>query len=79
MKKLLFLSFIFAAMFLIGSVENVSAQRAGSMVWRGTVDDNVELRIRRQNVQVITRGGREYGNGNYDFDGSGMNRNSENE
>ncbi len=74
MKKLFFVFAVFAAMFLIGNVEDVKAQ---SVVWRGTVDDVVELRIRRQNVEVRTISGRTYNNGNYDFDGGGMNRNSD--
>ncbi|CAN5575442.1 hypothetical protein BH20ACI4_BH20ACI4_16250 [soil metagenome] len=74
MKKIFFVFAVFAAMFLVGSVNDVKAQ---SVVWRGTVDDVVELRIRRQNVRVITISGRTYNNGSYDFDGGGMNRNSD--
>ena len=74
MKKIFFGFAVFAAMFLIGNVEDVKAQ---SVVWRGTVDDVVELRIRRQNIQVRTISGRTYNNGSYDFDGGGINRNSD--
>lgn len=77
MKKIFFVFAVFAAMFLIGNVENVNAQRNGSVVWRGTVDDVVELTIRRQSVRVRTISGRTYGKGSYDFNGSGMNRNSD--
>jgi hypothetical protein len=75
MKKIFFVFAVFAAMFLVGNAKDVKAQ---SVVWRGTVDDVVELRIRRQNVQVRTISGRTYNNGSYDFDGGGMNRNSDN-
>ena len=75
MKKILFLSAVFAAFLFIG---NVSEAKAQSVVWRGTVDDTVELTIRRQRVIVNTVSGRPYGNGDYDFDGGGMNRNSDN-
>lgn len=74
MKKILFLSAIFAAFVFIGSARETNAQ---SVVWRGTVDDTVELTIRRRNVSVNTLQGRQYGDGNFDFDGGGMNRNSE--
>ncbi len=77
MKKILFLSTIFAALVFVGNVKEVNAQRNGSVTWRGTVDDVVELVIRRQNVRVRTLSGTEYNNGSYDFDGGGMNRNSE--
>ena len=75
MKKLLFLSAFFAAFIFIGGAVETNAQ---SVVWRGRVDDTVELRIRRQNVQTITTSGQDYGDGRFDFDGGGMNRNSDN-
>lgn len=78
MKKVFFVFAVFSAMFLIGNVKDVNAQRSGSVVWRGTVDDVVELRIRRQRVELVKISGAPYGNGSYDFDGSGMNRNSNN-
>ncbi len=75
MKKLLFFAAIFTALFFVGNAKNVSAQ---SVIWRGTVDDTVELTIRRQRISVNTLKGRVYRDGNYDFDGGGMNRNSDN-
>lgn len=74
MKKILFLSAFFAAFIFIGSANETNAQ---SVVWRGRVDDTVELRIRRQNVQTVTTSGQDYGDGRFDFDGGGMNRDSE--
>ncbi|MEO6588318.1 MAG: hypothetical protein ABIP06_03225 [Pyrinomonadaceae bacterium] len=78
MKKILFLSTLFAAILFVGNVKNVNAQRNGSVTWSGTVDDVVELTIRRQNVRVRTLSGTRYNNGSYDFDGGGLNRNSDN-
>lgn len=75
MKKILFLSAVFAAFVFIGGASETNAQ---SVVWRGRVDDTVELRIRRQNIQTITVRGQDYADGRYDFDGGGMNRNSDN-
>ena len=77
MKKLLFVFAVFAAMFLIGNVENANAQRDGSMSWSGTVDDVVEIRIRNRNARTRTISGRTYNNDRADFDGR-LNRNSEN-
>lgn len=75
MKKILFFTAFFVAIFFWGNIKNVNAQ---SVVWRGTVDDTVELTIRRQRVNVRTLEGRTYRDGDYDFDGGGMNRNSDN-
>jgi len=74
MKKILFLSAVFAAFLFIG---NVSEAKAQSVVWQGRVDDSVQLTIRRQRVTVTTLSGQDYGDGRYDFDGGGMNRNSD--
>ena len=74
MKKILFLSAFFAAFLFIG---NVSEAKAQSVVWQGRVDDSVQLTIRRQRVTVTTLSGQDYGDGRYDFDGGGMNRNSD--
>ena len=43
MKKIFFVFAVFAAAVLIGGAGEASAQRGGSFVWRGTVDDVVEL------------------------------------
>ena len=39
----------------------------GRLRWRGTVDDDVHLVIRSDNVEVRTIGGSEYNNGTYNF------------
>lgn len=75
MKKFFFVFAVFSAIFLVGNAKDVKAQ---SVVWRGTVDDVVELRIRRQRVEVVKISGAPYGNGSYRFSGGGMNRNSDN-
>lgn len=75
MKKFLFVLFVFAATVLVGNATDAKAQ---SVTWQGTVDDVVELRIRNKRVTVRTVSGRTYNNGSYDFDGGGMNRNSNN-
>ena len=75
MKKILFVFFVFAATVLVGNATDAKAQ---SVVWRGTVDDVVELRIRQKRVTVRTVSGTTYNNGSYNFDGGGMNRNSDN-
>lgn len=74
MKKILFLSSIFAALFFVANLGEAKAQ---SVVWQGRVDDSVQLTIRRQRVTVTTLSGQDYGQGRYDFDGGGMNRNSD--
>lgn len=56
MKKILFAVAFLAAFILLGSTENASAQ-SGSMEWRGTVDDTVQVIIRGRNATTNTLSG----------------------
>lgn len=76
MKKIFFVLAFLSAFILIGGVERASAQD-GSMVWRGTVDDVIEIRIRNRNARTRVVRGKTYTDETYNFNGR-MNRNSEN-
>jgi hypothetical protein len=69
LKKLTFAAFVFTAVVMFASLENVYAQSRTSMEWRGTVDDVVQIRIRGRNVQTTTLTGRTFYDSNYYFDG----------
>lgn len=49
-----------------GRIED-GGRQTGRLRWRGTVDDDVHLVIRNDNVEVRTIGGSEYGNATYNF------------
>jgi hypothetical protein len=69
MKKLKIMSFaviVFAATVFFGNVESARAQ-SGSMEWRGTVDDVVQIRIRNRNARATTLSGREYNDDSFSF------------
>ncbi len=66
----------FAAAVFCGSVETVRAQ-SGSMEWRGTVDDVVQIRIRNRNAQTTTLSGRAYNDENFSFNGRPARRNAD--
>ncbi len=71
MKKLKMTAFavtVFAAAVFFGNVETVRAQ-SGSMEWRGTVDDVVQIRIRNRNARSRTISGRQYNDDNFHFNG----------
>lgn len=71
MKKLQILTFavaVFAATVLFGGAQNTFAQDS-SMQWRGTVDDTVQIRIRRNRADTISISGRPYDDSRYNFDG----------
>lgn len=72
MRNLKMMSFaiaVFAAFVFCGNVETVRAQQSGSMNWRGTVDDVVQIRIRNRNAQTTTLSGRTYNDDNFTFNG----------
>ncbi len=72
MKKSKVMSFaiaVFAAFVFCGNVETARAQRSGSMEWRGTVDDVVQVRIRNRNARATTLSGRAYNDENFSFNG----------
>jgi hypothetical protein len=56
MKKIAFVVAFLAAFIFFGGSENVSAQ-SGSMEWRGTVDDTVQVIIRGRNATTNTLSG----------------------
>lgn len=68
MIKLGIFSFAVFGILLLCGAEPTFAQRSGTLEWRGTVDDRVNLVIRGRNVRVVTLSGQRYGNGNSDFD-----------
>ena len=78
MKNLKLMTFavsIFAAAVFFGNVETIRAQ-SGSMEWRGTVDDVVQIRIRNRNAQTRHVSGREYYDADFSFNGRAPRRNS---
>lgn len=68
LKMMSFAIVVFAAAMFCGSVEAVRAQ-SGSMQWRGTVDDVVQVRIRNRNALAATLSGRAYNDDNFSFNG----------
>jgi hypothetical protein len=56
MKKTLFAIAFLAAVMLFGGSQNTNAQ-SGSMEWRGTVDDTVQVIIRGRNATTNTVSG----------------------
>ena len=68
MKKLAFAIAVLAAIILFGGFENVSAQ-SGSMVWRGTVDDTVQVIIRGRKATTNTLSGSETYDDRANFNG----------
>ena len=71
-----FAAAVFAAVVFFGNVETVRAQRSGSMEWRGTVDDVVQIRIRNRNAQTRNISGRAYYDADFNFDGRAPRQNA---
>lgn len=67
---------VFGAVVFFGNVEAVRAQ-SGSMEWRGTVDDVVQVRIRNRNADTNSISGRAYYDADYNFDGRPPRRNAD--
>ena len=79
MRNLKMMSFaiaVFAAFVFCGNIETVRAQ-SGSMEWRGTVDDVVQIRIRNRNARATTISGRAYNDDNFSFNGRPARRNAD--
>lgn len=74
-----FMTIAFAAVLFFGSIGDVQAQRrsGGSLEWKGTVDDTVQIRIRNNNARTRVLNGRDYNDDDYNFNGRGPRRNSE--
>jgi hypothetical protein len=74
-KLMVFAVAIFAATVFCGNVGTASAQN-GSMEWRGTVDDVIQIRIRNRNAQTRHISGREYFDADFNFDGRAPRQNA---
>jgi hypothetical protein len=68
MKKIVFAVAFLAAFIFFGGSENVSAQ-SGSMDWRGTVDDTVQVVIRGRRATTNTLSGSQTYDARADFNG----------
>ncbi len=75
LKIIAFAVAVFAATVFFGNVETVRAQR-GSMEWRGTVDDVVQIRIRNRNARSRAISGRAYNDDNFSFNGRAPRQNA---
>lgn len=78
MKNLKMMSFavaVFAAAVFFGSTQTVRAQ-SGSLDWRGTVDDVVQIRIRNRNARSRAVSGRAYSDDNFTFNGRAPRQNA---
>ncbi len=51
----------------VGGGRGDDGRNTGRVRWRGTVDDNVQLVIRDDNIEVRTIGGSEYSDASYNF------------
>ena len=77
MKKFGFIVALFAGVFFFGNVENASAQESGSLDWRGTVDDSIQIVIRNRNARIRHISGRFIDNARISFDGRAPRNNTE--
>ena|SRR5687767_10275681 len=77
MKKFGFIVALLVGVFLFGNVENAKAQDSGSLDWRGTVDDSIQIVIRNRNARVRHISGRFIDNARFNFDGRAPRNNSE--
>ena len=68
MKKIVFGLFVLTALMLFAGSEKASAQ-SGSMEWRGTVDDTVQVIIRGRRATTNTLSGSETYDGQANFNG----------
>jgi hypothetical protein len=75
LKTIVFAVAVFTATVFFGNVGTVRAQ-SGSMEWRGTVDDVVQIRIRNRNARSRTISGREYNDDNFSFNGRAPRQNA---
>lgn len=70
-----FVMTVFFAFCLFGGAETTLAQ-SGSMEWRGTVDDVIQIRIRNRNAETRHISGRAYDDAYYDFNGRAPRQNA---
>lgn len=68
MNKLTLAAVLLTAFVLFGGTETASAQ-SGSMRWSGSVDDVVQVVIRRRNVSTNTMSGSQTYDARYSFNG----------
>jgi hypothetical protein len=76
MKNFGFIVVLLAGVFLFGNVENANAQ-SGSLDWRGTVDDSIQIVIRNRNARLRHMSGRFIDDARFYFDGRAPRNNSE--
>ncbi len=75
LKMIAFAVAVFAAAVFFGNVGTVRAQ-SGSMEWRGTVDDVVQIKIRNRNARSKTISGRGYNDESFNFNGRAPRQNA---
>ncbi|HEY0428644.1 MAG TPA: hypothetical protein VGC76_12760 [Pyrinomonadaceae bacterium] len=68
MKKLAFAAAVLTAIILFGGSENARAQ-SGTMEWRGSVDDTVQVIVRGRNATTNTLSGSETNDDRASFNG----------
>ncbi len=76
LKAIVFAVAVFTAAVFFGNVGTVRAQ-SGSMEWRGTVDDVVEISIRNRNARTRTISGRDYDDDDFSFRGRAPRQNAD--
>ena len=75
LKMIVFAVAFFTAAVFFGNVGTVRAQ-SGSMEWRGTVDDVVQIRIRNRNARSRAISGRAYNDDDFSFNGRAPRQNA---
>ncbi len=75
LKMIVFAVAFFTAAVSFGNVGTVRAQ-SGSMEWRGTVDDVVQIRIRNRNARSRAISGRAYNDDDFSFNGRAPRQNA---
>jgi hypothetical protein len=75
LKTIVFAVAVFTSAVFFGNVGAVRAQN-GSMEWRGTVDDVVQIRIRNRNARSRAISGRAYNDDDFSFNGRAPRQNA---
>ncbi len=75
LKTMIFAVAVFTAAVFFGNVGTARAQ-SGSMEWRGTVDDVVQIRIRNRNARSRAISGRAYNDDDFSFNGRAPRQNA---
>jgi hypothetical protein len=70
MKKFVFAIALITGIFLFGTVQSANAQRSGSMEWRGTVDDSIQIVIRNRSARIRHMSGRYINDARFSFNGA---------